>query len=97
MYYFILSSYNISGLLSLPHTFSLYFQNQDETEDVPQDNDDTPGESGTAKNKLRGIIRKGIFQRKAARRFARKNIQFIENVDVYTRTKSMDELGTIRV
>ena len=62
---------------------------------MSEENDDTPGESGAAKNKLRGIIRKGIFQRKAARRFARRNIQFVENVDVYTRTKSIDELGKI--
>ena len=41
-----------------------------------------------AKNRLRGIIRKGIVQRKAARRFARKNIQFVGNVDVYAREES---------
>ena len=41
-----------------------------------------------AKDKLRGIIRKGIVQRNAARRFARKNIQFTGNVDVYSRKPS---------
>ena len=44
--------------------------------------------SDGAKNRLRGIIRKGIVQRKAARRFARKNIQFVDNVDVYAREET---------
>ena len=44
-----------------------------------------------AKNRLRGIIRKGIVQRKAARRFARKNIQFVGNVDVYAREESTQD------
>ena len=49
----------------------------------------------TAKNKLKGIIRKGIVQRKAARRFARKNIQFDTNVDVYSRKGSIQDSGLI--
>ena len=49
----------------------------------------------TARNKLKGIIRKGIVQRKAARRFARKNIQFDTNVDVYSRKGSIQDSGLI--
>lgn len=48
-----------------------------------------------AKNKLKGIIRKGIVQRKAARRFARQNIQFDSKVDVYSRRASIDQTGFI--
>ena len=47
----------------------------------------------TAKSKLKGIIRKGIVQRKAARRFARRNIQFDTNVDVYSRKGSIQDSG----
>ena len=49
----------------------------------------------TAKNKLKGIIRKGIVQRKAARRFAQRNIQFDTNVDVYSRKGSIQDSGLI--
>ena len=49
----------------------------------------------TAKSKLKGIIRKGIVQRKAARRFARRNIQFDTNVDVYSRKGSIQDSGLI--
>ena len=55
----------------------------------------TESSEDTAKNKLKGIIRKGIVQRKAARRFARRNIQFDTNVDVYSRKGSIQDSGLI--
>ena len=49
---------------------------------------DARNESTTAKAKLRGIIRKGILQRKTTRSFSRKRIQFVESVNVYTQKES---------
>ena len=60
-------------------------------EDKIHAKDAVPEVCDGAKNRLRGIIRKGIVQRKAARRFARKNIQFVGNVDVYAREESTQD------
>ena len=67
--------------------------------DITQITEKSSGEENEssvgAKNKLKGIIRKEIVQRKAARRFARQNIQFDSKVDVYSRRASIDQTGLI--
>ena len=67
--------------------------------DITQITEKSSGEENEssvgAKNKLKGIIRKGIVQRKAARRFARQNIQFDSKVDVYSRRASIDPISMI--
>ena len=72
-------------------SFILTDKNQITEKSSGGENENTVG----AKNKLKGIIRKGIVQRKAARRFARQNIQFDSKVDVYSRRASIDPLGMI--
>ena len=67
---------------------NFFFYFTDCKEDKIHTKDAVPEVCDGAKNRLRGIIRKGIVQRKAARRFARKNIQFLNNVDVYAREES---------
>ena len=77
----------------MTYSFNFTEKNQITEKSSGEENESLVG----AKNKLKGIIRKGIVQRKAARRFARLSIQFDSKIDVYSRRASIDPIGMMNL